>query len=269
MPTPLPGAILPAKRIIAFYGTPLSKRMGVLGQYPKEHMLAKLDSVCADWAAADSTTPVQPALHFIAVVAQVAPGKDGKYRLRMDSAVIEKVYGWARERGALLFLDIQAGHSTIVDELPRLAKFLERPDVHLGVDPEFNMRYLPDTVAPGKQIGSVRAAELNETIAFLSKLTVEKKLPPKVLVVHRFRGSMVRNAKDVTLDPNVQIVMHMDGWGIPSVKYNSYLEYIVKDPVQFAGFKLFYRHDTMKGDKLLTPMELVQLRPAPLYIQYQ
>src|SRR4051812_35749258 len=29
-PTPLAGSILPAKRIVAFYGNPLSKRMGVL-----------------------------------------------------------------------------------------------------------------------------------------------------------------------------------------------------------------------------------------------
>jgi hypothetical protein len=268
-PPPMPGSILPTKRIVAFYGTPLSKRMGVLGQYPLEHMLAKLDSVTAEWNAADSTTPVQQALHFIAVVAQAAPGKDGKYRLRMDSSLIEKVYGWAHERGALLFLDIQAGHSTIADELPALAKFLERPDVHLGVDPEFNMRYVLDTIAPGKMIGTMKAPEINETIEFLSKLVDEKKIPPKVLVVHRFRAPMVRNAQDIKLDPRVQVVMHMDGWGVPDVKYGSYRRYIVEEPVQFTGFKLFYRHDTQKGDKLLTPAEILQLYPRPLYIQYQ
>jgi hypothetical protein len=268
-PPPLPGSLLPAKRIVAFYGTPLSRRMGILGQYPQPVMLAKLDSVTAEWNAADSTTPVQQALHFIAVVAQAAPGKDGKYRLRMDSSLIEKVYGWARERGAVLFLDIQAGHSTIVDELPRLAKFLERPDVHLGVDPEFNMRYVSDTIAPGKMIGYVKAAEINETVAFLAKLVETKKIPPKVLVIHRFRGPMVRNVKDIKLDPRVQMVMHMDGWGIPAVKYGSYKNYIVDEPLQFAGFKLFYRHDTQRGDKLIAPFELLQLYPRPLYIQYQ
>ena len=30
-PAPLPGSILPGKRIIAFYGIPLSRRMGILG----------------------------------------------------------------------------------------------------------------------------------------------------------------------------------------------------------------------------------------------
>jgi hypothetical protein len=80
---------------------------------------------------------------------------------------------------------------------------------------------------------------------------------------------MVRGARSITLDPRVQVVMHMDGWGVPSIKYGSYRSYIVNEPVQFTGFKLFFRQDTQLGDKLLTPGELVQLRPAPVYIQYQ
>jgi hypothetical protein len=76
-PTPLPGSILPAKRIVAFYGNPLSKRMGVLGEYPPEAMLAKLDTIVREWQEADPTTPVQPALHLIAVVAQGSAGRDG------------------------------------------------------------------------------------------------------------------------------------------------------------------------------------------------
>ena len=35
-PPPLPGSILPERRIIAFYGNPLSKRMGILGELPPE-----------------------------------------------------------------------------------------------------------------------------------------------------------------------------------------------------------------------------------------
>lgn len=268
-PAPAEGAILPAKRIIAFYGNTLSKRMGILGQIPPDQMIARLEEVAAEWAAADPDTPVQMALHFIAVVAQAGPGKDGKYRLRMDSSLIEQVYGWAQQKNALLFLDIQPGRSSVMEELPRLAKFLERPTVHLGIDPEFNMRNLGDSAAPGKQIGNVTASEINFAIDWLATFTAEKGLPPKVLVVHRFTRPMVRGAQDVKLDPRVQVVINMDGWGVPFLKFSSYTEYVVKEPVQFTGFKLFYRHDTQAGEKLLTPMELVQLRPKPLYIQYQ
>ena len=41
-PYPLPGALLPYKRIVAFYGNLYSKRMGILGELPKEQMLKKL-----------------------------------------------------------------------------------------------------------------------------------------------------------------------------------------------------------------------------------
>src|SRR6185503_5533124 len=48
-PAPADGALLPNKRIIAFYGNPLSKRMGILGELPPEQMLAKLDSTVKEW----------------------------------------------------------------------------------------------------------------------------------------------------------------------------------------------------------------------------
>ena len=268
-PTPLPGSILPSRRIVAFYGNPLSKRMGVLGEYPVDTMLAKLDDVVRQWQEADPSTPVQPALQLIAVTAQGAPGRDGMYRLRMDTALIEKVYGWAKQRNALLFLDIQVGHSTMQQELPRLMPFLSRPDVHLAMDPEFSMHYSKEGVVPGKKIGQFDARDINWVSEQLQKLVAEKNLPPKVLVVHRFRTEMVSHASQIALDPRVQIVMDMDGWGPPWMKFESYRDYIDLDPVEFTGFKLFFHNDTKSRDVLLTPRELLWLRPRPLYIQYQ
>jgi hypothetical protein len=61
---PLPGSILPGKRIVAYYGNPLSKRMGILGEVPPSEMLARLDKEVAAWSKADPTHPVQPALHL-------------------------------------------------------------------------------------------------------------------------------------------------------------------------------------------------------------
>ncbi|MEQ1693199.1 MAG: hypothetical protein ABMA00_18050, partial [Gemmatimonas sp.] len=136
MPTALPGSILPAKRIIAFYGNPLSQRMGILGEFETDEMLRRLDREVAEWNRLDPAHPVQPALHLIAVVAQAAPGRDGKYRLRMDSTLIEKVYGWAKRKNAIMFVDVQVGQSTLQEELPALERFLKRPEMHLGIDPE-------------------------------------------------------------------------------------------------------------------------------------
>jgi hypothetical protein len=269
LPAPLPGSILPSKRIVAFYGNPLSKHMGVLGEYPPEVMLAKLDSVVREWQTADPTTPVQPALHLIAVVAQGAPGKDGMWRSRMDSAMIEKVYGWAKQRNALLFLDVQVGKSTMQRELPHLMPFLARPDVHLGMDAEFSMHYAAEGSRPSKRIGQFDAADVNWVSEQLRKLVDEKQLPPKVLVVHRWTKAMISHATEITIDPRVQIVMHMDGFGPPWMKFESYRDYIDLEPVEFTGFKLFFHNDTKRGGSLLTPGELLWLRPRPIYIQYQ
>lgn len=268
-PPPLPGSVLPDHRIVAFYGNPLAKNMGVLGQYPVDQMLAKLDTMVELWRRADPSTPVQPALQLIAVVAQGSPGRDGMYRLRMDTALIEKVYGWAKQKNALLFLDVQVGHSTMQKELPRLMPFLARPDVHLAIDPEFSMHYSKEGVVPGKRIGQIDARDVNWVSEQLRQLVTDKHLPPKVLIVHRFRTEMVSHAKDIEVDPRVQIVMDMDGWGPPWMKFESYRDYIDLEPVEYTGFKLFFRNDTKKHNALLTPLEVLRLRPRPMYIQYQ
>lgn len=265
-PPLLPGSILPAKRIIAYYGNPLSKRMGILGEIPPDQMLARLDREVAAWSRADPSTPVQPALHLVSVVAQGAPGRDGNYRLRMADTLIEKVYSWAKSRNAILFLDVQIGKSTLMAEVPRLEQFLKRPDVHLGVDPEFSMK---GGEKPGAKIGTMSASDINWTVNYLSNLVKANNLPPKILVVHRFTRKMVTGSKDIRLDPHVQIVLHMDGWGAPWLKYDSYRDYVVSEPVQYTGFKIFYGNDTKKGDPVLTPGEVLQLHPAPIYIQYQ
>ena len=263
---PLPGSILPSRRIVAYYGNPLSKRMGILGELPPDQMLARLDKEVAAWNKADPATPVQPALHLIVVVAQGSPGRDGKYRLRMPDTLVEKVYSWAQRRNALLFLDVQVGLSTVMAEVPRLEQFLKRPNVHLGLDPEFSMK---GGEKPGSKIGTMSSADLNWAVGYLSNLAKANNLPPKVLVVHRFTRKMVTGTENIRLDPRVQIVIDMDGWGAPWLKYDSYRDYITREPVQFTGFKLFYNNDTKKGDPLLTPGELLRLTPRPVYIQYQ
>ena len=264
MPAPLPGSILPAKRIIAFYGNPLSKRMGILGEFETSEMLRKLDAEVAAWNRLDPSRPVQPALHLIAMVANPHPGPSGKYRTRMDSALIEKVYGWAKSRNALLFLDLQVGQSTLQQELPWIEKFLMRPEVHLGIDPEFSMK---NGGIPGKRIGTYDAADINFATRFLAGVVDKYKLPPKVLVVHRFTPKGVTNYKNIKLDPKVQFVMHMDGFGAPWLKRDSYYSYIKKEPVQFAGWKQFTKP---KNDKPMTSREsILRLWPVPLYIQLQ
>lgn len=266
-PEPLAGSILPQKRIVAYYGNPLSKRMGALGEYPKEDMLLRLRREAARWQAADPAHPVQPALHLIAVVAQGSPGRGNRYRMVMPDAVVNQVYGWAREANALLFIDIQTGHDDIRTLLPHFEALLKNPDVHLGIDPEFNL--IKSKAKPGKKIGSYDASDVNYVSGYLADLVRKNRLPPKVLVIHRFTRNGLTNHRRIVLRPEVQVVINMDGWGAPWLKRDTYKAYVVSEPVQFTGFKLFYHNDTKKGDPLLTPRELLKLNPQPLYIQYQ
>lgn len=266
-PIPLAGAILPAKRIVAYYGNLYSTRMGILGEHPPALMLEHLDAEIKRWNEADSTTEAIPALHYIAVVAQGDGGRDGKYRSRMPDSQIDSVLSIAKMRNALVFLDIQVGLSTIQDELPRLEKYLKLPHIHLGIDPEFSMK---DGSQPGKKIGSFNASDINFTSEYLQKLVQDNNLPPKVLVVHRFTQAMVKNYSDIKLRPEVQFVMDMDGWGAPELKKGTYRHFIHKEPVEFTGFKLFYKNDIKNPpNRMLTPEELLKLKPIPIYIQYQ
>ncbi|WP_238395863.1 hypothetical protein [Pontibacter pudoricolor] len=265
-PKPLPGAILPEKRILAFYGNPLSKRMGILGELPPEQMLQKLDEEVANWSKADPTTPVQPALHVIVVTAQGHPSAGGKYRLRMRHKMIDEVLEIAKQRDAIVFLDVQVGHSTLQAELPELEKYLSLPNVHLGIDAEFAMK---DGTIPGRKIGSFNAEDINYATSYLADLVTKNQIPPKMLIVHRFTQGMIKNTENIKLDPRYQVVMHMDGWGGPALKKDTYRRYIKNEPVQFTGFKLFYKNDTKNGHRLMTPEEVLALTPTPMYIQYQ
>jgi hypothetical protein len=264
---PLPGAIFPFNRVVAFYGNFYSKKMGVLGEYPTDTMFAKLKDEIKKWQAADSTIPVKPALHYIAVTAQGYPGKGNKYRLRMPNKQIDSVIRMAARINALVFLDIQVGQSTVMEEVPLLETYLKMPQVHLGIDPEFSMK---TGKKPGTVIGTMDADDINFIIKYLSDLVKNYQLPPKVLVVHRFTQAMIRNYKNIKPNSQVQVVIDMDGWGAQSRKLTTYHDYIYREPVQFTGFKLFYKNDFREANsRMMTPAEVLKLKPRPVYIQYQ
>ena len=264
---PNAGALLPFKRIVAYYGNFYSKQMGVLGEYPEDVMIEKLKAAAAHWAAADPATPVIPAIDYITVTAQGSAGKDGLYRLQMPDSQIDKALALAGRVDGLVILDVQVGKSTLQAELPELKKYLALPKVHLAVDPEFSMK---TGHAPGTVIGTFSADDINYAADYLAQLVRENNLPPKILIVHRFTEDMVTGYKRIMPLPEVQIVMDMDGWGFGAKKINTYRQVIYPEPVQFTGFKLFYKNDLKPpSTRMLTPAEILELTPSPSFIQYQ
>jgi hypothetical protein len=261
-------ALLPFNRIVGYYGNFYSRGMGVLGQYDEAEMLTRLRAAVEEWRAADPATPVVPAIHYIAIVAQAGAGKDGKYRARMPDDQIDHALDLAKKVDGIVFLDLQVALSNLQTELPIYKDYLMRPDVHLGIDPEFAMQ--TSGAKPGRVIGTLDADDINYTIEYLANLVRENNLPPKVLIVHRFTYDMVTNYKKIKPLPEVQVVMDMDGWGDQAKKIGTYTHVIAAEPVQFTGFKLFYKNDLLPPSTgLLTPKQVIELTPAPVYIQYQ
>jgi hypothetical protein len=264
---PKAGAILPFKRIVAYYGNYYSRQMGVLGEYEPDTMLQMLMAEVAKWEAADPTTPVVPALEYIAVVAQAGPGRGGLYILRMPDEEIDKTLELAARIHGIVILDVQVGKSNVQAEIPALEKYLKMPNVHLALDPEFSMK---GGEAPGTVIGTMDASDINYTAQYLAQLVKENDLPPKVLLVHRFTQDMVTNYQNIRPLPEVQIIMNMDGFGSKEKKKGTYTRVIYPEPVQFTGVKLFYKNDIKPPSSgIWTPAEVLSLTPAPIYVQYQ
>jgi len=260
-------AILPFKRIVAYYGNFYSKGMGVLGEYSTDRMLAMLASTTEMWEAADPSTPVVPAIHYIAVVAQASAGKEGKYLLRMPDDQIDHALDLANRIHGIVFLDVQVGKSTLEHELPQLEKYLKMPQVHLAIDPEFSMKFGD---RPGTVIGTFDAADINYAAEYIASLVKRYQLPPKILIVHRFTQAMMTNYEKIQPLPEVQIVIDMDGFGSKEKKYGTYNRVVAPEPVQFTGIKLFYKNDARPpANGLLSPAEVLHITPAPIYIQYQ
>ena len=74
----------------------------------------------------------------------------------------------------------------------------------------------------------------------------------------------VRPSK-IRRDPNVQVVIDMDGFGAPSLKRSTWRIVVQRDPVQYTGFKLFFKNDK----PMMTMQQVIELYPSPVYVQYQ
>jgi hypothetical protein len=257
-----PGAILPANRVLAYYGHPHDENMGIVGEYPKEEVLRLLRERAADYEAVDPTRPVIPAFELIATVAQRTPGADGSYILDTDLETLSEYADFAEANGALVFLDLQIGRGTVAAEIEKVRPLLERPHVHLALDPEFAV---DEGETPGEYIGSLDAESIAYAQRTLAQMTADLGLPPKMLIVHQFREDMISNKPSLQPVEGVQLVIDADGYGAPELKIDVYNILVRDEPVGFAGVKLFYKQDV----PLMTPAEILGLTPAPDVVIYQ
>jgi hypothetical protein len=256
-----PSAVLDHSLLIAWYGNPWSGRMGILGRLQGTALAHGLKQQASEYAKVTTKTVI-PAYELIAVVAQAQPGPDGLYRRRESREVIERTIREARTAGFKTILDIQTGRSTVLSELAYLAPYLEDPDVHLALDPEFSMA---DDGVPGRRIGTMYASDVNDAIGVLETIIQRRQLPPKVLIVHQFTTGMLPDKDAIWTSPVLDIVLDMDGFGSPALKRHTYKTVLRQHQLEYTGFKLFYIQDT----DLLEPAQVLALNPPPAVIIYQ
>jgi hypothetical protein len=84
---------------------------------------------------------------------------------------------------------------------------------------------------------------------------------------------MIADRDQVRTDyPRVQLIHNADGFGHPAEKYVSWQFNVQASNMPLKGFKLFYPKSWRDGGydvPLLSPIEVMQLEPVPVYIQYQ
>ena len=265
-PTPppeLPGGgrrLFPDRRIVGFYGAPQDDELGELGIGSPDSAARRLKRQARPYAR--KNRPVLPALELITVLAHAAPGEDGMYRARQPDSVIRRYLRAARRHDALLILDIQPGRADFFTETIRLRKWLKEPDVGLALDPEW--RVGPGEL-PGQVIGRVDSREVNATSAWLEQLVVKHDLPEKLFLIHQFTDDMV-DEKALKLRERLAMVLNVDGFGGQEIKKAKYNAFAKGTPKGFhPGYKLFYREDT----DLMTPKEVMRMRPRPDVIAYE
>jgi hypothetical protein len=157
---------------------------------------------------------------------------------------------------------VQIGHSDWATEIEAMRPVLWRPQVHQAMDPEFDME---PGEAPGVELGRTRAEDINHAIRYLAGLAGELNLPPKLLIIHQFRYSMLPDKRAIEDHPSVDVAIVMDGFGVQQDKRDVYRLLVRDEPVEFAGVKLFYRQDP----DLFTPAQVVGLDPSPDVVIYQ
>ncbi len=267
-PIDLSGALLPNNRILSYYGHPNSTAMGILGEHSMDEAHRLLAEQAAEYEAIDPAHPVVLAFELIATVAQPHPGEDGTYVAYTGDEIIQEYVDYVTANNMILILDLQIGHDSITNQINLIRRWLELPNVHVAIDPEFSMKaneVVPRDRIPGEFIGESNGLHIMEGMQLLAQIVAEAGIPPKMLIVHQFEEDMIFNKDAITPVPGVQFVLDMDGFGGAEAKIGNYGHFVRDQLIEFGGIKLFYRQD----DPVLTPAEIVALDPAALVVIYQ
>ena len=258
--------VFPHYRLVGYSGGPGSAAFGRLGVGNIDARVNEIDKLGRSRYASDGRTPL-PVLELIAVVVQSKPGKDGKYRVRVDDATIAGYLAAARRHHALLLLNVQPGRADFLPEVQGLQRWLVQPDVGVALDPEWAVE--PGQV-PGRVFGRTTGAELNGVSLYLQSLVAAHHLPEKVMVVHQLSVRIIQDFRGLRMHNGVAAVLSVDGIGNQAEKVETWRKLVAGMPRgMHAGFKLFFDEDRRGGSGLMPPAAVLGLTPRPEYVLYE
>ncbi len=254
---------LPTKNemIVAYYGRPGVKSMGVLGQHSVEALIPIIQAKTDEYKKASGNQNIVPGFDIIYGMASASPGRDKDYIINISHDKLMKYINAAQKHGFVVFIDTQLGKMTPVEAIRPLLKYLKYDNVHLAIDPEFEVHGLD--VRPGKVIGHISGNQVNQVqeamTNYMKKNSIKEK---KMLLVHMFRHTMVSNKSQLKTYDNIDMIFNLDGHGSPKLKVDIYNAiYTERRAQQVAGgFKLFFQEDK---PRLMTPEEVLGLKSVP------
>ncbi|GMO27435.1 MAG: hypothetical protein LBG79_08160 [Spirochaetaceae bacterium] len=256
-------SILLNNDIVAYYGHPNSKGMGILGRMSKENLLKRLEAQAEEYKAVSGGRNIIKAFYIIYGTVQ-PEGRIGY----IGDARLKEYIDFAAENDMLVFLDHQIGKYDPIASLQLMLPYLkEYSNVHLALDPEWR------TTKPMQEIGSVSGEEINRAQEVMQKYIIDNEISgERLLVIHQFNAGMINNRKAVKADfERVRLVLCMDGHGTPAKKRGSYEYNALATNIPVKAFKLFYNEKGNTGvdEPILTPKQVYELQPRPMLIMYQ
>ena len=249
--------------IFALYGKPGAYTMGILGRYSPEEIEPIMNEFTATYDEVNNERGLIPAFYLI--YGTCWPGGDiGLLR----QSTVKKYIEFAAERGWYVFIDHQIGKYTVEQAMNAILPFLKYPNVHLALDPEWH------TTEPMKVIGSVTGEEINKAQAMMDKYIKENNITGRrMLVIHQFNSIMIQNRQAVRTNfERVQLIHCSDGFGPPGVKRDTYYFNAVAKNMPIKSFKLFLPTKVVGAgydQPLMSPKDVMNLKPRPYFIMYQ
>lgn len=253
--------VLPGHLVVAYYGIPGTS-----------NILGRTNDPDADAAGVERQArayahfgrPVLPAFELVTTIAAPDPGPQGTYSTPLAPSTVARYMAVAHRHKLLLILDFQPGRGQFLPDVKRYARFLLDPAVGVGLDPEWKLG--PGEV-PAQELGSASAASINAVSSYLSRLVARHRLPQKLLIIHEFRTSELPDRNKIAIRPGLATVLQMDGFGPVKTKLDTFRT-VTRHAARFhIGFKVFLRQ--VDDPVLMTPKQIMSLRPQPEYVSYQ